>query len=448
MHQHVRPPAGSRPINPVHLIAKKRDGGELAGAEIRALVEGFTRGDVADYQMSAWLMAALLRGMSDDETAALLDAMIASGKTLALPSVRRPKVDKHSTGGVGDKISLCLAPAAAAAGLAVPMISGRGLGHTGGTLDKLESIPGFRTRLGAREFERIVAKVGVCMIGQTAELAPADGRMYALRDVTGTVESIPLIVASILSKKIAEGIDALVLDVKAGSGAFMKDVASAKKLARALVRVGTRAGKRVSALVTDMSVPTGTMIGNALEVREAIDVLRGGGPADTAALTVELGAEMLRAGKMETDAKAARACIRRVLEDGTALAVFRRMVEAQGGDPRAIDDPSRLPVAPLKVPVPSDQSGYVTAIDALAVGRLTVALGGGRTRVDQRIDPAVGVELVAHVGERVERRAPLAFLHLRDATRKKELVRAAAAAFCVGSRRSPALRLVLGRVTR
>jgi pyrimidine-nucleoside phosphorylase len=407
-------------------------------------VDGFVRGTVADYQMSAWLMAVLLRGMTEVETVALMEAMLDSGKVLGLRSVRLPKVDKHSTGGVGDKISICLAPAVAASGVAVPMISGRGLGHTGGTLDKLESIPGYRTLLDAKSFERIVAKIGVSMIGQTKELAPADGRIYALRDVTATVESIPLIVASILSKKIAEGIDALVLDVKAGGGAFMKDVRAAKRLARALVSVGTRAGKRVSALVTDMSAPTGVMVGNALEVREAIDVLRGGGPADTVEVTVALGAEMLELAGVCADRAEARRRITAVLGNGAALAVFRKMVEAQGGDPRAVDDPRRLPVAPHRVAVLAQKAGFVTRIDALAIGLLSVEMGGGRTRVEQRIDPAVGIELAVKVGERVERKQPLAVLHLRR--KAAHLVEAAARAFTVEDTGPPRRKLVLARI--
>jgi pyrimidine-nucleoside phosphorylase len=424
---------------------KKRDGGVHDGKEIRALVEGFVRGEVADYQMSAWLMAVLLRGMNDAETTALTLAMLDSGKVLLHPGLGRPKVDKHSTGGVGDKISICLAPAVAACGVAVPMISGRGLGHTGGTLDKLESIPGYRTELDARTFERIVAKVGVSMIGQTKELAPADGRIYALRDVTGTVESIPLIVASILSKKLAEGIDALVLDVKAGGGAFMKDVPSAKALARALVQVGTRAGKRVSALITDMSVPTGVMVGNALEVREAIDVLRGGGPPDTVSITRELGAEMLLAAGTERTRPAARRRISDALSSGAGLTVFRKMVEAQGGDPRAVDQPERLPRAPYRVAVVAPEAGVVSRIDALRIALLGVAMGAGRTRVEQSIDPAVGIELMAKPGDRVERHAPLAFLHLRDEARKKAFVAEARAAFSLGKAPRPQP-VVLARV--
>jgi pyrimidine-nucleoside phosphorylase len=404
------------------------------------------RGTVADYQMSAWLMAALLRGMTDVETTALLGAMLHSGKVLRLASVRPPKVDKHSTGGVGDKISICLAPAVAACGVAVPMISGRGLGHTGGTLDKLEAIPGYRVKLDARAFERIVAKVGVSMIGQTKELAPADGRIYALRDVTGTVESIPLIVASILSKKIAEGVDALVLDVKAGSGAFMKDVRSAKKLARALVRIGAQAGKRVSALVTDMTCPTGVMVGNALEIREAIEVLRGGGPADTVEITVALGAEMLLLAGVEKSRASARGRIADVLATGQGLGVFRKMVEAHGGDVRTVDDPRRLPRARHRIAVESRKTGVVSRVDALRIGLLAVGMGAGRTRVEQRVDPAVGVELAVRVGDRVERGQPLAFLHLRSDGNAQAFVAEAAGAFAVGGARSPRRRIVIGRV--
>ncbi|HEX3597408.1 MAG TPA: thymidine phosphorylase, partial [Polyangiaceae bacterium] len=290
------------------------------------------------------------------------------------------------------------------------------------------------------------AKIGVCMIGQTKELAPADGRIYALRDVTATVESIPLIVASILSKKVAEGIEGLVLDVKAGGGAFMKDVASAKKLARALVRVGSRAGKRVSALVTDMSAPTGSMVGNALEVREAIDVLRGGGPPDTVELTVALGAEMLVLARVAGNRGDGRRRLRSVLESGEGLAVFRKMVEAQEGDPRAIDEPHRLPSARHRVPVVAKASGVVTKIDALGLGLLCAAMGGGRTRVGQRIDPAVGIELEVRVGDRVERKQPLAFLHLHDKASGALFVETATRAFDVGRGQAPKRRLVLGRV--
>jgi pyrimidine-nucleoside phosphorylase len=401
-------------LNPVEFLRKKRDGGEHAPGDISAFVAAYVAGQVADYQASAWLMAAFLNGLSDVETLALTQAMLQSGRVLELPSVKRARVDKHSTGGVGDKISLCLAPLVAACGVAVPMISGRGLGHTGGTLDKLEAISGFKVGLDARRFERIVREVGTCMIGQTGELAPADRRLYALRDVTATVESIPLIVASILSKKLAEGIDGLVLDVKCGGGAFMKDRKSARALAQALVSVGKGAGKRVSALITDMSTPIGRTIGNALETREALEVLRGGGPADTRALTLELGAEMLVVGGRAKKRDAALELLQRALDDRSALGVFRRMVKAQGGDPRVVDDPEKLPRASVQLALSAARAGYVASIDAYELGVLAIELGAGRTRADQTIDPAAGFELHATVGTRVAQGAPLITIHAKS----------------------------------
>ncbi|MBK7579155.1 MAG: thymidine phosphorylase [Myxococcales bacterium] len=433
--------------SPVELIIEKRDGGSHTPEEVRGLVADFVGGGVADYQMSAWLMAAFLRGLDDAETVALTEAMLHSGDVLRLPSVKRPKVDKHSTGGVGDKISICLAPLVAACGVAVPMISGRGLGHTGGTLDKLEAIPGYSVDIDQKKFERIVREVGVAMIGQTARLAPADKRIYALRDVTGTVESIPLIVASILSKKLAEGIDGLVLDVKVGRGAFMKDLASARALARALVRVGTRAGKRVVALLTDMNVPIGTTIGNALETREAIEILMGKGPADTRELTLALGAEMLLLGGVTKKPADARKRLERAIQDGSALDVLVRMVKAQGGDPRVVLDPSRLPRAKLKLEVPAPTTGFVVATDALELGLTAVALGAGRTRADQKVDPAVGIELCAKPGDRVEKGTPLALLHLANKKNAPALIERTARAFTLG-RRAPTPRpLVLERIS-
>ncbi|HYP87507.1 MAG TPA: thymidine phosphorylase, partial [Polyangiaceae bacterium] len=403
-------------------------------------------GEVADYQASAWLMAAFINGLSEPETLALTQAMLHSGNVLTLPSVKRARVDKHSTGGVGDKISLCLAPLVAACGLAVPMISGRGLGHTGGTLDKLEAISGFRVDLDAKRFERIVRDVGACLIGQTAQLAPADRRLYALRDVTATVECIPLIVASILSKKLAEGIDALVLDVKCGGGAFMKDVKSARALAKALVSVGQGAGKRVSALITDMSAPIGRTIGNALETREAIEILQNGGPADTRELTLELGAEMLRLGKVCKKREQALPLLERALADGSALAVFRRLVVAQGGDARVVDDPARLPQSKAKLVVPAPKSGYVNGIDAYELGLLAIELGAGRTRADQRIDPAAGFELSAVVGERVTRGAPLLVVHARSRSVCQSVASRATATYEIEARAPRRRRLVIERV--
>ena len=432
--------------SPVELIVKKRDGGKLAPAEITELVRGYLAGTVADYQMSAWLMAALLRGLDESETTALTQAMLRSGKTLGLGSVRKKKIDKHSTGGVGDKISLCLAPLVAACGVAAPMIAGRGLGHTGGTLDKLEAIPGYRVALEPRAFERVLRDVGASIIGQSAAIAPADRRLYALRDVTGTVESMPLIVASILSKKLAMGSDGLVLDVKAGRGAFMPDRKRARELARALVRTARRAGLPTVALITDMSVPIGRTIGNALETREAIEVLRGEGPSDTRELTLLLGIEMLRlAGRARSPAEARR-LLERALDDGSALERFRRMVRAHGGDGRAVDDPKRLPRAKVRVPLLAARSGILRDIDALELGLVSVALGAGRTRADQKVDPGAGIELCHGVGERVERGEPLAFLMaarrpLIDAVKERAL-----RAFELGSRPPTRRPLVLERI--
>lgn len=434
--------------SPVELIIKKRDGGELSSVELRELIQGVTKDRVPDYQLSAFLMAVYFRGMSDAETVALTEAMLHSGKVLSLGSVRAPKIDKHSTGGVGDKVSICLGPLVAACGVAVPMISGRGLGHTGGTLDKLEAIPGYRVNLSTREFERTVRAVGVSIVGQTAELAPADRRLYALRDVTGTVESVPLIVASILSKKLAAGIDGLVLDVKVGRGAFMKDSRQAEALARALVSVGERAGKRVVALLTDMSCPIGTTIGNALETREAIDVLRDSGPADTRELTLALGVEMLLLAGVCKKALEARRRLEKALSDGSGFERLLRMVHAQGGDPRTIEDPARLPKARARLPVPAATSGYVTAIDALTLGLSAVGLGAGRTRTDQKVDPAAGIEVVAPIGTHVERGAPLAFLHARSAGLVRAELERSRNAFSIGRRATPAPVRVLRRIAR
>ncbi len=438
--------AAPSPLNPVEFLRHKRDGREHSPADLRAFIAAFVAGDVADYQASAWLMASFLNGLSSKETLALTEAMLHSGAVLTLPSVKAARVDKHSTGGVGDKISLCLAPLVAACGVAVPMISGRGLGHTGGTLDKLEAIPGFRVDLDAKRFEKIVRDVGTCLIGQTAQLAPADKRLYALRDVTATVECIPLIVASILSKKLAEGIDGLVLDVKCGGGAFMKDLKSARALAQALVTVGKGAGKRVSALITDMSAPIGLTVGNALETREAIEILQNMGPADTRALTLELGAEMLVLGKRCKNRAAALALLERALADGSALGVFRRMVKAQGGDTRVVDDPSRLPRSKFQKVVTANESGYVTGIDAYALGVLAIELGAGRTRADQAIDPAAGFELHLGVGARVAKGEPLVTIHAKSRALAQRVETRVAEAFEVQARPARTRPLVLARV--
>jgi len=435
-------------FNPVEMIRSKRDGGRHSAAEIAEFVEQFGSGAVADYQMSAWLMAVFARGMSGAETVALTNAMLHSGKVLRLPSVKSAKIDKHSTGGVGDKISICLAPLVAACGVAVPMISGRGLGHTGGTLDKLEAIPGYRVQLSARRFESVVREVGASMIGQSAELAPADRRIYALRDVTATVECIPLIVASILSKKLAEGIDGLVLDVKVGQGAFMKDLKSARALAQALVRVGSAAGKRVVALLTAMESPIGRTIGNGLETREAIAILNDAGPADTRELTLTLGAEMLLLGQAERSLKSARTRLERALSDGSALDRFMRMVKAHGGNVRVIENPERLANAKAKVPVLAGRSGYVNECDAYALGMSGIALGAGRTRVDQAVDPSAGIELCAQRGERVVRGQPLALIHARTKSLAESQVQQIERAFRISSTKPRARRVVLERIAR
>ena len=431
----------------VELIAAKRDGQVLAEAEIQRLIATFTDGKLADYQMAAFLMAVFFRGLDDAETVALTEAMLHSGRVLDLASVPGAKVDKHSTGGVGDKVSICLAPLVAACGVPVPMVSGRGLGHTGGTLDKLEAIPGFRTDLSTEDFARIVKDVGTCMIGQTKDIAPADKRIYALRDVTATVESIPLIVASILSKKLAEGIDGLVLDVKVGRGAFMKDEARATDLATKLVRVGTRAGKKVVAILTRMDVPLGKAVGNANETREAFEVLHGQGPADLVECTLVLGAEMLVLGGRAKDITEATTKLREAIANGAAVRVMERMVEAQGGDPSVVGNPGLLEVAKEIVEVRAPRAGFVTAVDALAIGLAGVAMGAGRTRADQAVDPAVGIELDAKPGEAVQVGQVLARLFVRKQSDADALVERIAGAFSFGEKAPEALPLVVTRIT-
>jgi len=429
------------------LIHAKRDGGAIPAADLAALVEGFTSGEIPDYQMAAFCMAVFFRGMDDAEVGALTEAMLRSGDVLDLSDVPGPKVDKHSTGGVGDKVSLALAPLAAACGVKVPMISGRGLGHTGGTLDKLEAIPGFRTDLDADRFRAVVREVGACLVGQTARLAPADRRLYALRDVTATVESIPLIAASIMSKKLAEGIDALVLDVKVGSGAFMKDLARARALARTLAAIGRGMGKKVSALLTDMSQPLGRAVGNALEVAETIELLRGGGPADLREVTVELTAEMLVLGQLETDRAAARVRVEGAISDGRGLAKLEEIVRAQGGDPLVLRDPARLPRAPRTFEVGAPAAGLVQAVDGEAIGLAAVALGAGRARVEDRVDPAVGLVVRKRIGDRVERGEPLCTVHEGDRSESRARVAARIeAAFRIGASSAAPPPLVLERM--
>jgi len=409
--------AASSGIRVADVIRKKRDGHELTRAEIAHLVDGYTRGEIPDYQVSAWLMAALLRGLTRAETAALTDSMLHSGQVLDLSEFAAAKVDKHSTGGVGDKTSLVLAPLAAAGGLVVPMISGRGLGHTGGTLDKLESIPGFRVDLSIARFREVLRECGCAMIGQTAEIAPADRKFYALRDVTGTVESPYLISASIMSKKLAEGIDALVLDVKTGSGAFMKTEKEAAFLAELMVETGQRMGKQVVALITNMDQPLGLRVGNALEVEECVDILLGRGPDDLRGLCVELGAWMLHLGGRADTVERSKQIAAELIDSGQALEKFRRMVELQGGNVGAIDDPSRLPRATHSLEIPSANAGYVSAIQCEDVGTACVILGGGREKKEDSIDPAVGIVLRKKIGDRVSAGEPLCTIHYNSESR-------------------------------
>jgi pyrimidine-nucleoside phosphorylase/thymidine phosphorylase len=401
----------------IDVIRRKRDGDELSRNEIESLVNAYTRGDIPDYQVSAWLMAVVLRGMTRAETAALTDAMLRSGEVLDLSSLHGKKVDKHSTGGVGDKTSLVLAPLAAAAGVVVPMISGRGLGHTGGTLDKLESIPGFNVNLPVAQFRSVLETCGCAMIGQTAEIAPADRKLYALRDVTGTVESPYLICASIMSKKLAEGIDALVLDVKTGSGAFMKSEKDAAFLAELMVETGERMGKQVVALITDMDQPLGYMIGNALEMVEVVEVLRGEGPEDLRQLCLELAGWMLHLGGVSDTVAAGKEHSEKLIASGKALDKFRQMVELQGGDPRTIDDLKKLPEARHRMTLSSPKNGYLVSLQCEQVGTACVILGGGRERKEDSVDPAVGIVLHKKVGDAVYTGEPLATIYYNSETR-------------------------------
>jgi pyrimidine-nucleoside phosphorylase len=386
----------------VDLIHRKRDGEELSTDEIKSLVEGYTRSEVPDYQFSAFLMAVFYSGMTDREVSALTEVMVHSGQTLDLSSIPGLKVDKHSTGGVGDKTSLISAPLAAAAGVVVPMISGRGLGHTGGTLDKLESIPGFRTDLTIEQFRNQLAKHRLAFIGQTAELAPADGKMYSLRDATATVESIPLIASSIMSKKLAVGLDALVLDVKVGSGAFMKRQVDARRLAQMMVGIGRRMDKRVQALITDMNQPLGYAVGNALEIMEVSQTLQNAGPTDLTRISLELAARMIFLGKIVPTLDEARDLAQRKLLDGSGYRKFKEVIQAQGGNPNVLDRFELLPNATGVREITSPRAGYVTAIDAELIGLASSVIGAGRDLKEDSIDPAVGVILEVKTGNKVD----------------------------------------------
>jgi pyrimidine-nucleoside phosphorylase len=396
------------------LIRIVRDDGEMPSEEIYRFFTELHRGDVPDYQAAALLMAIFWRGMGEAELSAWTDAMLHSGRVLDLSSVTGRKVDKHSTGGVGDKVSICLAPLVAACGVPVPMISGRGLGHTGGTLDKLESIPGFRTDLQVEKFIRVVKQTGLALIGQTDDLAPADRKLYALRDVTATVESIPLIASSIMSKKLAEGIDALVLDVKVGSGAFMKDLEQARELAETLCGIGKRAGKEVTAFLTDMNQPLGREVGNANETREAIEILQGKGPDDLLDLTLQLGAEMLLLGRVAADQDEALQLIRKARWQGTGLDRMRRCIELQGGNPRVVDDTSLLPTARSHRTLTAERDGFLTKVQTEQVGLAGMLLGAGRRNIEDVIDPAAGITVEARLGNALRTGDPLATMHFSD----------------------------------
>ncbi len=430
----------------IDVIRKKRDGGELSKSEIEGLVNAYTRDAIPDYQVAAWLMAVVIRGMTRAETTALTDAMLRSGDVLDLSSLPSKKIDKHSTGGVGDKTSLVLAPLVAAAGVSVPMISGRGLGHTGGTLDKLEAIPGFNVNLPVTQFRRVLETCGCAMIGQTAEIAPADRKLYALRDVTGTVESPYLICASIMSKKLAEGIDGLVLDVKAGSGAFMKSENDAAFLAELMVETGERMGKKTVALITDMDQPLGNMIGNALEVVEVVQILRGEGPEDLKLLCFELAGWMLHLGGVSNSVADGKKISEQLIATGKAFDKFRQMVELQGGDPRTIDDPEKLPKARHTMKISSAKAGYVASIQCEQIGAACVILGGGRERKEDSVDPAVGIVLQKKVGDAVSPSEPWATIHYNSEDRAAHAKLLLEASFHISDSPPPKKRPLIHRV--
>lgn len=429
------------------LIERKRDGGALTGDEWRALIAGYTSNQVPDYQMAAMAMAIFFRGLEPAELSALTDAMLTSGDRLHFDGEARPRIDKHSTGGVGDKTSLLLAPMLAACGVLVPMMSGRGLGHTGGTLDKLEAIPGFTTGLSLRDTEAQVRSLGTAMIGQTAEIAPADGKLYALRDVTATVESIPLISASIMSKKLAEGLNGLVLDVKIGSGAFLPEPERALALANTMIALGTARGCATVALITAMDRPLGVACGNALEVVESIAGLRGNGPADLMELTYALGVEMLLLSGLDTAAAAARHRLEATVTSGRAVELLARMVAAQGGDAGVIEHPERLPRAPVQRDVVAREGGIVTQVEPRGLGRAIIELGGGRRVSTDRVLPDVGLEVPAKPGQRVAKGDRLAVVHARTVADAERAVTAVLAAITIGASGVAALPLISWRVT-
>ena len=444
----LRSPSLSTRMRAVDLIRKKRDSGELSREEIDFLVSRYTGGEIPDYQMAAWLMAVWIRGLNRAETAALTEAMLNSGEVLSHPEIPGKKVDKHSTGGVGDKTSLILAPIAAAGGLTVPMISGRGLGHTGGTLDKLEAIPGFNVNLSLAEFRGVLRECGMGLIGQTAEIAPADKKIYALRDVTSTVENVGLICASIMSKKLAEGIDALVLDVKTGSGAFMKKEEDAVRLAEVMVETGKGMGKKVVALITDMDQPLGRMAGHSNEVWESVEVLKGRGPADLRELSLELSGWMFFLGERTHSVEEGRRLAEMTVATGQALEKFRQGIRLQGGDARVVDEPERLPQARFHAAVVSPAAGYLHVTNCEQLGTALAMLGGGREKKEDKIDHGVGLEFHKRIGDRVEKHEKLVTLHYNSDTKLAEAKNLIRNSYVVSERgpqeKRPLVRCILG----
>jgi len=441
-------PSPSIRMRAVDLIRKKRDSGELSREEIEFLVSGYTRGEIPDYQMAAWLMAVWIRGMNRSELAALTEVMLCSGEVLNHAEIPGKKVDKHSTGGVGDKTSLVLAPIVAAGGLTVPMISGRGLGHTGGTLDKLEAIPGFNVNLSLEQFRRVLHECGMGLIGQTAEIAPADKKIYALRDATSTVENIGLICASIMSKKLAEGIDALVLDVKTGSGAFMKKEEESIRLAEVMVETGKRMGKKVVALITGMDEPLGWMAGHSNEVWESLEVLKGRGPADLRDLSLDLSAWMFFLGERTKDVEEGRRLAETMVATGQALGKLRQGIRLQGGDERVVDEPERLPQARFRADVTSAAAGYITATNCEQFGTALATLGGGREKKEDKIDHAVGLEFHKRIGERVENGERLVTVHYNSDAKLAEAKALIASSYTIGesapAEKRPLVRRIIG----
>ncbi|XOK63824.1 pyrimidine-nucleoside phosphorylase [Paenibacillus elgii] len=434
----------------VDIIHSKRDGKELSSEEIAFLIEGYTKGEIPDYQMSAWAMAVYFNGMSARETADLTLSMARSGDQVDLSSIPGIKVDKHSTGGVGDTTTLIVGPLVAAAGIPVAKMSGRGLGHTGGTIDKLEAIPGFAVERTTEQFLAQVREIGLAVVGQTGNLTPADKKLYGLRDVTATVESIPLIASSIMSKKIASGADAIVLDVKTGRGAFMKSLDDSIKLAQAMVDIGTEVGRETVAVITNMDEPLGPSIGNSLEVLEAIDTLSGRGPAELTEICLELAAHMVRLGGKADGEAEAKELVTRLLDKGEALAKLKQFIAAQGGDAQVAVDPARLPQAARRVDVPAPEEGYVAAIDAEALGITAMLLGAGRATKEDKIDLAVGIKLFKRVGDPVKKGEPLAELYINreDSAETAEMMRRTAAAFTIASAPAEKLKLIYAVITK